>query len=55
MKEQHILKCKIAIENETMNILDFSDQNHNNNLDKKVEQLMNTVNLPRLLVICVNH
>lgn len=41
-KEQHILKCKIASDNEAVT-WDSCDQNHNNELQKTVEKLMNTV------------
>jgi len=42
-KEQHILKCKISNENETVNTWNSYDQNHNNDLEEKVNKLMNMV------------
>lgn len=42
-KEQHILKCKIFNENETVNTWNSYDQNHNNDLEQKVDRLMKVV------------
>lgn len=42
-KEQHILKCKIVNENDTIDNWNPCDQNQNNELEKKVEQLAKVV------------